>query len=104
MTAPDYVFGLTKLPNIGKQTAALLEAAGIATPAELRRVGSVDAAVRMAAVRPDDPPCRSMLSGLEGAIRGVRWHVIPQHQREALWREYQLRLAAQARQAGESPG
>jgi hypothetical protein len=29
-----------------------------------------------------------MLSALEGAIRGVRWHAIPLADRDALWRQY----------------
>ena len=31
----------------------------------------------------------ALLAGLEGAIRGVRWHAIPPDEREALWRKYQ---------------
>ncbi len=83
--------GLTALPNIGREVARLLTAAGIRTPAELRRAGAVAAAERIRAVRPDDPPCRSMLAGLEGAIRGIRWHRIPPAERESLWQEYQSR-------------
>ena len=33
-----------------------------------------------------------MVSGLEGAVRGVRWHSIPKEERDAVWREYE-RLA-----------
>lgn len=80
---------LTSLPNIGAEVAKLLRAAGIATPDELRRSGAVAAALRIRDIRPEDPPCRSMLAGLEGAIRGVRWHLIPKPEREALWVEYQ---------------
>ncbi len=80
---------LTSLPNIGAEVAKLLRAAGIATPDELRRTGAVAAAIRIRDIRRADPPCRSMLAGLEGAIRGVRWHLIPKPEREALWVEYQ---------------
>jgi DNA transformation protein len=83
---------LTDMPNIGSEVARLLERAGIGTPEELTRIGAVAAAVRIRSVRPDDPPCRSMLSGLEGAIRGVRWHLIPKAEREALWKEYVARI------------
>jgi DNA transformation protein len=79
---------LTALPNIGQEVAALLIQAGIATPAELRRLGAVAAADRIRQIRPHDPPCRSMLAGLEGAIRGVRWHDLPKVEREAVWSEY----------------
>lgn len=85
---------LEALPNVGPTCAARLHAAGIRTPADLARAGAVGAALAIARLRPADPPCRSMLSGLEGAIRGVRWHAIPGTEREALWREYQARLGA----------
>ena len=82
---------LSALPNIGCVAARRLVAVGIDTPAKLRRIGSVAAAGRLAEGPGANPPCRSMLSALEGAIRGIRWHAIPKDQREALWREYQLR-------------
>jgi DNA transformation protein and related proteins len=80
---------LESLANVGAEVAGRLREAGIRTPAELRRLGSAEAAARMARARPDDPPCRSMLSGLEGAIRGLRWHAIPKEERERIWEEYQ---------------
>lgn len=90
---PDAPRQLADLPNIGAETARLLVAAGVATPEALQRVGAVAAALRIRVIRPDDPPCRSMLAGLEGALRGVRWHTIPKAEREALWSEYQARVA-----------
>lgn len=83
---------LASLPNIGSAVAVLLVAAGIRTPGALRRLGAVSAALRIRDIRPQDPPCRSMLSGLDGAIRGVRWHSIPKAERELLWMKYQQRL------------
>ena len=85
---------LSDLPNIGPQVARLLTAAGIRSPRQLQNLGSVAAALRIARIRPADPPCRSMLAGLEGAIRNTRWHAIPQPQREALWTQYQAQIAA----------
>jgi DNA transformation protein len=82
---------LESLPNIGAEVAARLREAEIVTPAELKQLGSVEAACRLAVARPGDPPCRSMLAGLEGAIRGVRWHAIPKEERERLWQAYQRR-------------
>ena len=84
---------LTCLPNIGAVVAEKLRAAGVTTPEQLKTLGSVEAALRIgaSAERREDAPCASMLSGLEGAIRGVRWHAIPKHEREALWRRYQAR-------------
>ena len=80
---------LADLSNVGKEVAALLEAVGIKTPGDLRRLGAMAAAHRIRKLRPLDPPCRSMLAGLEGAIRGVRWHIIPKGEREKLWKEYE---------------
>lgn len=79
---------LESMPNIGKVVACRLREAGVSAPEDLVRIGSVEAACRLARARPMDPPCRSLLSGLEGAIRGVRWHAIPQEEREALWSAY----------------
>jgi len=83
---------LQALPNIGDEVASRLREVGITTPDGLRRLGSVQAAVRMAAARSADPPCRSMLSGLEGAIRGVRWHAIPKDERDRLWEAFQTSI------------
>jgi len=88
------VQALTDMPNIGREVARLLVRAGIATPRELTEVGAVEAAIRIRRIRPDDPPCRSMLAGLDGAIRGVRWHMIPKAERVALWEEYEARTSA----------
>lgn len=85
---------LESLPNIGPQAARWLKRVGIHSATELRRVGSVEAAARIRELRPDDPPCRSMLCGLEGAIRGVRWHALPAGQRETLWQAYVSRCDA----------
>ena len=83
---------LTDLPNIGATAAARLEAAGVSTPEQLKTLGSIEAALRLKVESKEDEPCRSMLSGLEGAIRGVRWHAIDKAEREALWQSYQERL------------
>ena len=83
---------LTDLPNIGPEAARWLVAAGIRTPAELRRRGAVAAAAAIRRLRPDaPPPCRSMLAGLEGAVRGIRWHAIPAAERARLWADYEKR-------------
>lgn len=83
---------LSDLPNVGQEVAHLLAAAGIRTPAQLKRLGAVGAALRIHDIRPDDPPCRSMLSGLAGAVRGVRGHSIPADERAQLWAQYERRL------------
>lgn len=63
---------LSSLPNIGKDTEAQLIAAGITTPGELRAVGAKEAWLRLLARDPS--ACLSRLCGLEGAVRGIRWH------------------------------
>jgi DNA transformation protein len=63
---------LTELPNIGRTVAARLAEVGIADGETLRRLGSRAAFLKLQAV--DEGACLSMLCGLEGAIRGVRWH------------------------------
>ena len=83
---------LTDLPNIGVTVAEKLKAVGVTTPEQLRELGSVEAVLRIKAESAEDAPCRSMLSGLEGAIRGVRWHTIDKTERDELWRRYQARL------------
>ena len=92
MTSTFEVDPLQALPNIGAEVALRLREVGIRTPDGLRRLGSVEAASRLAAARPDDLPCRSMLSGLEGAIRGVRWHAIPKDERDRLWEAFQAEI------------
>ena len=82
---------LEDLPNVGAVAAERLRAVGVRTPEELARIGSVGAALRLLRAEPEDPPCQSMLSALEGAIRGVRWHAIPKRERDALWEEYERR-------------
>lgn len=63
---------LTDLPNIGRMVADKLIEVGIADAETLRRLGSRAAFMKLRAV--DKGACLSMLCGLEGAIRGVRWH------------------------------
>lgn len=91
MPARGSVEALEDLVNIGSECAKALRAAGIGTPAELRRAGSVEAAVRLRRTLGADNVCRSRLSALEGAVRGVRWHAIPKAERDRLWRELEER-------------
>ena len=76
---------LREMRNIGEAVAAELEAAGIADGEALIAAGAVGAALRLASAGFD--VCRSKLGGLEGAIRGIRWNLIPKDDREGLWRE-----------------
>ena len=76
---------LREMRNIGEVVAAELEASGIADGEALRAAGSIGAAIRLRDSGYD--VCRSKLGGLEGAIRDMKWHLIPVDEREALWRE-----------------
>ena len=76
---------LREMQNIGEVCAAELESAGIDDGEALRAVGSVGAAMRLRAAGFD--VCRSKLAGLEGAIRDIKWNLVPPADREALWEE-----------------
>jgi DNA transformation protein and related proteins len=80
---------LTDLPNIGSVLADTLRRAGIETPADLTAIGSVEALLRIRRTMVGDKACANKLYALEGAIRGIRWHEIPQDERTDLWRRYQ---------------
>jgi len=67
---------LTDLPNISKVIAADLQKAGISTAEELERIGSKDAFICIR-LHSDSSACINKLCALEGAIRGIRWHVLP---------------------------
>jgi DNA transformation protein len=82
---------LTDLPNIGAVLAGRLADAGIRTASELATVGSVEALLRVRTRMDADGPCANMLYALEGAVRGIRWHEIPERERAELWRRYQAR-------------
>lgn len=64
---------LSSLPNISKVNELKLTQAGIKTPEQLKAIGSKEA-IRMVRETSDPGACLNMLYGLEGAIRGIRWH------------------------------
>jgi len=66
---------LSKLPNIGAEIERQLNAIGIDTPEQLAKAGSRRAWLSIKAI--DDSACYNRLCGLEGAIRGIRWHNLP---------------------------
>jgi DNA transformation protein len=76
---------LTALRNLGAVSAAWLEAVGIRTAAELRRVGAVEAYRRVAFHRSGDVSL-NLLYALAGALRGERWDRLPPEERAALRR------------------
>jgi DNA transformation protein and related proteins len=73
---------LSQMPNIGAVMEAKLIEVGITTPEELIAAGSHEAYLRL---RLRDPGCcLSCLSGLEGAVRGIRWHSMDAETKAAL--------------------
>lgn len=77
---------LAALPNIGSVLAKELERIGVRTPADLRQLGSVEAAVRVAENGRTD--CYSMLCALEGADdpRGCIHRSFPGERTDSEWR------------------
>ncbi len=73
---------LSKLPNIGPVVEEQLHQAGIKTAEELRKTGSRDAWLKIKAVDPS--ACYNRLCGLEGALRGIRWHNLPDETKKEL--------------------
>lgn len=74
---------LEDMPNLGAVAARKLRASGVGTPGELCALGSREAFFRVRA-KADPEACISMLYALEGAVQGIRWHVLPQEERQAL--------------------
>ncbi len=73
---------LEEMPNIGKVVSKKLISVGIETPEKLKELGSKEAFIRIRTI--DDTACFSMLQGLEGAIQGVRWHMLPESTKKDL--------------------
>jgi len=79
---------LTKLPNIADKLASQLADAGIETAKQLQVVGSKEAWLRILAADPS--ACYMRLCALEGAIRGIRWHHLPDEVKKDL-KEFYLK-------------
>lgn len=66
---------LSKRINIGKVVDEQLHSVGIDTFDDLKQTGSREAWLKIKAIDPS--ACYNRLCALEGAIRGVRWHDLP---------------------------
>lgn len=73
---------LSKLPNIGLVLEKQLTEVGIHNKEDLINMGSKDAWFKIRQVDPS--ACINRLYALEGAIREVRWHSLPQEVKEDL--------------------
>lgn len=74
---------LHEMVNISKVTEEKLIRAGIKNSQELKATGS-KGAFEMIRTKVDDGACLSLLSGLEGAIQGIRWHHLDQETKKDL--------------------
>jgi hypothetical protein len=94
--------------NLGPRSIAMLEAAGIGDTAALRRMGSVQAYLRVQ--RSGAKPSLNLLWALEGAIRDEPWQRTARERRETLLAaldEAQRRaeaIASPARRAADRSG
>jgi hypothetical protein len=71
------------MTNLGPVSAARLQAVGIETPEDLRRLGAIEAYVRLKRGFPVET-VQVSLYALHGALTGVRWYEIPEEVRAAL--------------------
>ncbi|WP_406657450.1 TfoX/Sxy family protein [Methanolobus sp. ZRKC2] len=73
---------LSSLPNIGKKLEKELQKTGICNAEELMDIGSKEAFKRIMLI--DETSCINKLYALEGAIRGIRWHHLPDEEKKSL--------------------
>jgi DNA transformation protein and related proteins len=66
---------LSGIINIGKDTQAKLRQVGIDSFEKLKEAGTEGAFIRLQTIDPG--ACLSLLYGLDGAIRGTKWHELP---------------------------
>ena len=74
---------LEKMRNLGPIIAGRLRTIGIETPDELRRLGAIEAYVRLKRTFRVETT-HAQLYALHGAVNDVRWYVLPEEARAAL--------------------
>jgi DNA transformation protein and related proteins len=74
---------LERMRNLGPIIAGRLRAVGIETPDELRKLGAIEAYVRLKRVFHVETT-HAQLYALHGAVNDVRWYVLPEEARAAL--------------------
>lgn len=70
------------LPNLGPKSQQMLQVAGICTVAQLRKLGSVAAYVKVK--NAGAPASLNLLWALEGALTGLPWQVVAREHRTSL--------------------
>lgn len=78
--APDT---LERMRNLGPIIAGRLRTVGVATPDELRRLGAIEAYVRLKRTFWTETT-HAQLYALHGAVNDIRWHALPEEARAAL--------------------
>ena len=81
---------LARMKNLGPISAARLRAVGIDSPEELRRVGAVEAYVRLKETHPFDISV-VFLYALHGAVTDTDWRQLSESTRARLRREVMRR-------------
>jgi DNA transformation protein len=79
---PDYLT-LEQLPNLGPVSARRLRAVGVQSAEDLRRLGPVEAYVRLKQMFSAEVSTLTLYA-LHGAVAGVRWYELPEATRAAL--------------------
>ncbi len=74
--------------NIGKDTEAKLNQAGIDSFEELKTIGSEQAFIRLQSIDPG--ACLSLLYGLEGAVTDTRWNELSPQRKKELQQFYKM--------------
>ncbi len=77
---------LTQLKNLGPTIIRKLADVGIHTPADLRRVGPVNAYLAMQKKSAQNLPVCYYLYSLEGALNGRHWNDLPAERKKELLR------------------
>lgn len=73
---------LTAMPNIGREMARKLAAAGITSAGALTALGAEEAYLRLRLLYPR--VCLVHLQALEGAIRGIPFQFLPSERKQEL--------------------
>lgn len=73
---------LSDIVNISTVNEKKLIEAGVDTPEKLKELGAKEAFLRMR--QKDNTLCINTLYGLAGAVQGIRWHNLPQEEKDAL--------------------
>lgn len=79
---------LSKRINIGKDTEAKLIQVGIDTFEKLESIGTEQAFIRLRTIDPG--ACLSLLYGLEGAIKDIKWNKLPDAKKQELQQFYKM--------------